>query len=116
MCIRGCIFIRNISKLVRFTSEEWTIVEERAKAANKKPLVFLRDIAVRGEVRIYDLEKYQVLLYPLRNIGNNINQIARVANSTGTVNEKDIADISAEQERLNDIFEEYFKGLEYKRV
>ena len=29
----------------------------------------------------------------VRSIGNNINQIARVANSTGSVSKKDIADI-----------------------
>lgn len=108
--------MRNICQKIRFTNEEWKVVEKRAAAVGKKPCVFVRDIAIRGEVRIYDLEKYQVLLYPLRNIGNNINQIARVANSAGTVSKKDIEDIRAEQERLNDIFEEYFKELEYERL
>ena len=78
--------------------------------------MFVRDIAVRGEVKVYDLEKYQVLLYQFRNIGNNINQIARVANSTGNVNDRDIADIQNEMARLSDIFEEYFKRLEYEVV
>lgn len=102
--------------MIRFSEDEWETVKRRAAAIGKKPCVFVRDIAVRGEVRIYDLEKYQVLLYPLMNIGNNINQIARVANSTGTVSKKDIEDIRTEQERLNDIFEEYFKELEYERL
>ena len=104
---------RNIQKLIRFSEEEWNDVERRAKAAGMKPAVFVRNISSRGQIKIYDLDEYQSMSYPMRGIWNEMNQIAKVANSTHSVYEKDVSELKAETERLKMLFDDYFSGLKY---
>ena len=107
---------RKIQKIIRFSEEEWSKVLSKAEAAGMKPAVFIRNIAANGQVRIYDLQKYQSLVAPIRGICSVMNQIAKVANSTGSIYEKDVAELrenTAEVRRLVDIF---FKDLRYEAV
>ena len=104
---------RKIQKLIRFSEEEWNDVERRAKAAGMKPAVFVRDIASKGQIKIYDLLQYQNMTFSMRGIWNEMNQIAKVANSTGSVFEKDIAELKFQTGQLKMLFDDYFSGLRY---
>jgi hypothetical protein len=55
---------------------------------------------VRGEIVKLDLVKIREMNMLLRNVSNNINQIAARANSTGNVYAADIADVQARQTEL----------------
>ena len=75
---------------------------------------FIREMSIFGEVKYYDFEPYQTMVYDLRSIGQNVNQIARVVNSTGSIYERDIRDLKAEIKKLEGVFDAYFKGFDYK--
>ena len=70
-------------------------------------------MGIFGEVKFYDISAYLSMVYDLRGIGENVNQIARVANSTKSIYEQDIKDLKAEVKKLEGVFDNYFKELEY---
>ena len=95
----------NISKLVYFSPAEWAAVLRKAKAAGMRPGTYIRIMSVQGEIRFYDNENYKMLINAVRSVSNSMNQIAKVANSTGSVYAKDI-------ETLRDQFELYSTTVE----
>ena len=74
----------NISKLVYFSPAEWTAVLRKAKAAGMRPGTYIRIMSVQGEIKFYDNENYKMLINAVRSVSNSMNQIAKVANSTGS--------------------------------
>ena len=108
---------RDITKLVRFSENEWKNVERRAAIAGMKPAVFIRNMAENGQIRLYDLEKYQNLSYPMRGIHSCMDQIATVANSTHSIYEKDISELRDNFEDLKRMFDAFFaSALKYEAV
>ena len=108
---------RDITKLVRFSENEWKNVERRAEIAGMKPAVFIRNIAGKGQIKLYDLEKYQNLSYPMRGIHSSMNQIAMVANSNHSIFEKDVSDLRDHYDRLKRMFDAFFAdALTYEAV
>ena len=71
--------------MTRFTAAEYAIVQQRARNANLELVVYIRTAALRAEVRKAlteeELSAVKELNMHLRNIGTNINAIARKANS-----------------------------------
>ena len=69
----------------RLSDEEAAKVELKAQAANLSVSGYCRIMAVEGKVKpqIIDKETGKALLPHLSHIGNNINQLAKVANSEG---------------------------------
>lgn len=53
-------------------------------------------MAVNGEIRYYELKELVTLKRAFLSIGNNLNQIAKVANESGSVTQKDIEDMQEE--------------------
>jgi hypothetical protein len=68
----------------RVTADELHRVEQLARDAGKTPSDFIRDAALTGNILI---KRYQApdpnLIAQLQRIGNNLNQIARICNTTG---------------------------------
>ena len=102
-----------VERKIYFDRKEWDEVCRRAEITGKKPNKFVREMAVFGEVKYYDISAYLSLVYDLRSIGENVNQIAKVANATKSVYEKDVMDLKTELKKLEGVFENYFKELEY---
>ena len=50
-------------------------------------------MAVKGEIRYYELKEHVALKRVFLSIGSNLNQIAKVANESGSVTQKDIEDM-----------------------
>jgi len=71
-----------VVKPVRFAPEEWERIVTRAEEVNLPPSVFVRQTTLG-----YRLSRRveQKAVYHLGRIGNNLNQLARVANTTGEV-------------------------------
>ena len=61
---------------------------------------FVLHCLVRGEIVKLDVAEIREMNTLLRNVSNNINQIATRANSTGNVYAADLADIQARQGAL----------------
>ena len=107
---------RNIRKSVKFTSEELTKVKENAEKCKLKVATYMRQMALNGIIKVYDPYTFSIIVSRLSGIGNNINQIAKVANSTGSIYEKDVTELresTTEVRRLVDIF---FTDLRYEAV
>ncbi|MCR5805698.1 MAG: MobC family plasmid mobilization relaxosome protein [Oscillospiraceae bacterium] len=105
-----------VLRKIYFDRKEWEEVCRRAEITGKKPNKFIREMSVFGEVKFYDFSAYKTLVYDLRSIGENINQIARVANTTGSIYEKDIRDIKTELTKLEGVFDNYFTGFTYTPI
>ena len=78
---------RKIKKEVRLTSAEWTAVQERMQVCKSSSFSdYSRKMLINGYVVVVDdSEELKALIYEINRIGNNINQIAHVANSCGSV-------------------------------
>lgn len=107
---------RNIVKVIKFNDEEYAIILKRAKAMGVRTGTYIRRIAVNGEVKIYDVSVTNDLYFALHKIGVEINQIAKVVNSTESVYKKDIEDLQKEVKRLDLVLENYLTPLEYKNL
>lgn len=68
----------------RVTADELHRVEQLARDAGKTPSDFVRDASLLGRIQI---KRYLApdpgIINELQRIGNNLNQIARVCNTTG---------------------------------
>jgi Bacterial mobilisation protein (MobC) len=68
----------------RVTTDELHRIEQLARDAGKNPSDFFRDAVLTGAIRIrrYSAPDPDVIMQ-LQRIGNNLNQIARICNTTG---------------------------------
>ncbi len=96
-----------IKKLVGFTAEDWKIVCKKAKAAKMRVGTYIRIAAVKGEIKFYELRELGALKRAFLSIGNNLNQIAAVANSSGSVYQKDIEDLQKEFKYFRSVMKNY---------
>lgn len=85
---------RNINMGFRVTPEEQELIRKRMKQTGIANLrAYLLKMAVDGYVINLDLSEVSECTRLLRNVSNNINQIARHANTTGVVYAKDMTAI-----------------------
>ena len=69
-------------KEIIFDLNEWEIVERQAKQVQINTSDYIRRMAIKGQIIIFDLKEVGELMKALRIIGGNINQIAKKANDT----------------------------------
>ena len=92
---------RAINMGFRVNEDEKYFIEKRMQEAGWTNFRnFVLHCLVRGEIVKLDLVEIREMNMLLRNISNNINQIAARANSTGNVYATDIADVQARQAEL----------------
>ena len=96
-----------IKKLVGFTKEEWETVCQKAKAAGMRNGTYIKVMAVKGEIKYYDLKELGAMKRSFLSIGNNLNQIAAAANSSGSVYKKDIEDLQEEFKYFRSVMKNY---------
>ena len=87
-------------KEVIFDLKEWELVEKRAKQVQINTSDFIRRMAIKGQIIIFDLKNVGELMKGLRVIGGNINQIAKKANETHSVYADDVKSLKLEVETL----------------
>lgn len=92
---------------IGFSEEEWETVCKKAKAAKMRNGTYVRTMAVKGEIKYYDLKELVSLKRSFNSIGNNLNQIATVVNSSGSVYQKDIEDLQKEFRYFRDVMKSY---------
>ena len=73
---------RKHSVLVRLTEEERCYLKEQAEIAGLKVEPYLRSLILGSRLKPHPPDAYLDLLRELSAIGNNLNQIARIANAT----------------------------------
>ena len=100
------------AKLVYFKPADWEIVCKRAKAVNMKTGTYIREIAVRGEIKHYDMVQLNNLRMSFNRISYELNQIAKVANSSQSIYQKDIEDMQKQMDYFTRVMENYLSVLE----
>ncbi len=76
---------RTIEKHIKYNSEEWDIVSKKAAALGQRAGTYIRRISVNGTIKYFDMKQFNHLIMSFNRIGNELNQIAKVANSTNSV-------------------------------
>lgn len=107
---------RNIEKHIRFTKEEYDVVCRRSAEMGLRTGTYIRTIAVQGVVKVFPLKELNDVHRALNRIGVNLNQIATVVNSTGSVYQKDMEDVLAEMKQLRIIVEDWLSPLESEEL
>lgn len=110
----GGIMNRNIVMKFRATEEEAAEIRRKAAAAGMNVSRFLRTSAVKSRVVLYNTADIYGLRSDLRRIGNNINQIAMVANSNRSVYLSDVKELKNQLNEMSGSIAEYLKPLSYE--
>ena len=99
-------------KKVYFSPEEWDVVCAKASYLHMRVGTYIRKIAVQGEIKHYDMSELNSLKMSFNRIGIELNQIAKVANSTQSVYQKDIEDMQKEMDYFRRVMKNYLHELE----
>lgn len=92
---------RGFSVYFMVTQEERQLIEDNMRLVGTDNIgAYLRKMAIDGYVINLDLSEVRDMVKLLRNATNNLNQIARRANETGSIYEADIEDIRPHYEKL----------------
>ncbi len=106
----------SIRKEVGFSPEQWAEVCRRSEILGMRPGTYIRIIAVYGEVKKYNFKEIADVRITFDRIGTNLNQIAAVINSTGSIYQKDIEDIQAEMKQLRKVIDNWLEPLEMELI
>lgn len=82
----------------RLTEEEYGKIKKKVAEAGISQQQFLLKTALEKE--IIHIKEYQDLIFQIKRIGTNINQIARRANETGHISDKDIETVKGGLEQI----------------
>ena len=102
---------RNIIMKFRATEEEAAEIRRKAAAAGMNVSRFLRTSAVKSQVVLYNTADIYGLRSDLRRIGNNINQIAMVANSNRSVYLSDVRELRKQLNEMSGSITDHLKPL-----
>lgn len=84
---------RNKAKVIRFADDEWTHLNNEARKAGISREEFIRCAIAGVNLQPKPPDEMAALLRELQAIGNNVNQIARLANSRKYVAAEDLDQI-----------------------
>lgn len=82
----------------RLTEEEYRKIKEKVEESGISQQQFLLKTALEKE--IIHIKEFQELIFQIKKIGVNINQIARHSNETGIVSGTEIAEVKGGLDRI----------------
>ena len=83
------------------TSQERDQILERVKEAQyANTSAFLRDLALKEVIFRLELPELQELIRQMSMMGNNLNQVAKLGNTTGRIYKEDLNDLKLRQDRI----------------
>lgn len=91
---------RSKKKLIRLNAEEYAHLKKQSNISGLSGEAIIRSLIMGINVKPKPPDQLGEILRQLAGIGNNINQIARVANGTGRVGKEDINAIKAMQAQI----------------
>lgn len=97
---------RHKEKKIRFTEEEHAyVLEKMAESRIRKFQHFALSMLIQGEVSFTDYTELRQLVYEVKKIGTNINQVVRLANQFDDISETDIKDLTNALSKLTELVE-----------
>lgn len=94
---------------VKVSDEELAVIKKKAETANLSVAAYMRKMATLGEIKIFDTKNWSLLRESINRVGNNINQIAMVANSTKSISSGEITKVVNAQKLLEELLNEYYE-------
>ena len=91
---------RDCAVLVRLTKKEKQALQKKSKACSMKMEPFIRKLIMGVEIKARPPNEYVQLIREVNAIGNNINQIAHIANAEGRISEEKIKELKQYQNDL----------------
>ena len=88
--------------LFRVSAEEYKIIRRKmimSRMRNRE--AFIRKMLIEGVIINVDTAPLEDILYEMHKIGTNVNQIAKVANTNGTISQDELTEL---KERVNEIW------------
>lgn len=85
---------------VMLNDREMELLEERCRENHESKAQIIRELIVLGFNYYVDYDRLQNVAKELNAIGNNINQIARRVNSTGSIYKDDVEDVRKELDEI----------------
>lgn len=105
--------IRQIQHNFKTTEAEDAIIHKKMEAFGmKNQSKFLRTMALNGYMLKLDLTEIRETVRLLKNLTNNVNQIAKRVNEQGSIYETEITDIQQRIDELWDILRKILSRLE----
>ena len=103
---------RNKGIYIKFTEHELELLREKMGNANiKNRSGFIRKLAIDGYVIQLDIKELKEVSRLLSITANNVNQIAKVANSTGNIYVQDIEELGNKLKEIRLLFGEMLTHL-----
>lgn len=94
--------VRNERLEIRLTEKERDLFEEKMRKANCKTMShFIRKCVLEKEINVVDLDPFRDLQWEISKVGNNINQIAKVANTNAVIYKNDIKKMQEDLDNLS---------------
>lgn len=82
----------------RLTEDEYNTVKDKVNESGLSQQKFLLQMALEKE--IIHIKEYQDLIFQIKKIGVNINQITRRCNETGFISDTEISEIKGGLDRI----------------
>ncbi len=99
-----------------FSPKEWKIICKRAEKCNRTPGKFIKEIALNGELKIYNMKDVIDLTTAINRVGNNINQIVKLDNQTRDISNQDILNLQKQIDYIKSDIGWYTKGFDYESL
>lgn len=101
---------RPIQRKVRFSKEENDYLKDKIERSPFNNFQnYARILLLTGEVKMVDYSKLQRLNGEVNRIGNNINQVAKLAHQFKEISEEDIQELTQELRELKNLVSNQFK-------
>lgn len=92
---------RNRTVLLRFSADEMTFLQKKMNEAGiKNREAYLRKMALDGYIIRQDYTMLNKFINELNRIGNNLNQMTKIANTYGDVDQSGLKDIEKEIDQI----------------
>lgn len=92
-----------LPKSIRFSEKERNTIEEKAKRVHENFSPYVRKMALEGQITV--IEDLREVQYQLYKIGNNLNQLTRLAHEGKIL----VVDLEEANRLLQDIFDSLLK-------
>ncbi|SJZ45709.1 mobilisation protein (MobC) [Pilibacter termitis] len=100
---------RPLQKKIRFSPEEIMYINKKIKESPYKNFQnFARIMLLTGEVKFINYSELETLNYEVNRIGNNINQMAKLAHQFEEIAEEDILKLRLQLEEVEQMIRERF--------
>ncbi len=101
-------------KNLTFTFEEWEHIKKLSDECNMKTAAYIKQMALNGKVVNLDFQNCHEYVAALNKIGSNLNQIARVVNSTGYATPDELRQVEHFREEICHISKAYLSEIQSK--